>query len=407
MSSGMLVLAPGALTHLAVAPSAGSVLSGIAATSLIARVAVAGPEALANGLRDARHLRLHPAGPAEASWEATARAAIQANSEVRVLQAALRRAGDPAGLLLPPPVRLDGRSLGDVLADAEKVTGELDAARAYLAEHRRRTARRIAGSGRRRPPSHPPALAAGRPVDPGVPVEVDQLLATVPEDAEPDELADVYAAAAAARTAPAFWLPQLAMVVEQLRTNGARTRRRATEAAGYVEGIVAIDVDPADPHVQAVVAALDEVVARQRDLSESLRDEARLMIANGERTAAGRLLADRLRDRLRADGFQLRTVGDPGEYEVIELTSPGRPEQAAYVRVGRGEISYRTVVRRADQHRTDAEWCEAVEGSIARYGRQLSDSGIGVHAVERSRTTGDDVPACVTADLRPGPGDPW
>jgi hypothetical protein len=412
MTSGTLVLAPGAMTHVAVAPGAGSGLSGLAATVLIARAAVVGVEALASGLHDARHRRHRAVTDAEACWDAAGRAAVHANSEVRVLLDALRRvdvAGNPAGHPSPQPVPLAGRSLGEVLADAEKMLEQVTAVRTYIAEHRHGTARRMtdstrdraaAGAGLSTRPTEPrpePAAAARRPQEPhpDVGAEVDRLLATVPGDVGPTELAGVYAAAVGARETAGSRLPELRMAVEQLRTNAARTRRHATEAAAYLEGIAAIDVDPAEPRVRRVVAGLDEVVAGLRDLSESLRDDARLLIANGEHAAANRLLADRLRKRLRADGFDVRTVDRSGQHEVIELTRPERPAHTGRVRVGRGEISYRTTGS-TDHGDTDAEWGEAVAGSIGRYGRELADSGIGVQAVASGSA------AEVDDDVRPG-----
>jgi hypothetical protein len=382
MSTGTLVLAPGALTHLAVAPSTGSVLTPVAAAVLTARAAVAGVEALAGGLEDA-HRRAGMA--AEARWEAAGRAAVHANSAALVLSAALRRAGAASNPACPPtPVALQlaGRSLTDVLAHAERVAAELTAARRYLAQYRRRA-------------------AGGAVRDPG---EIDDLLGTAPADAEPEELADLYAAAAASRAAPELWRPQLALAVEQLRTNAARARRHATEAAAYLDGIAALDVDPADPQVRRVRAGLNEVVAGERDLSESLRDDTRLMIAAGERNAANRLLADRLGERFRADGFVVRILPKAGPYEVIEVTRPGRPLHRSQVTVGRGRISSRTVARRTlvgAGARVDAEWSAAVAGSIAGYGRELSDSGIGVHVVRSEPATGAAASALVAADHGP------
>jgi hypothetical protein len=250
-----------------------------------------------------------------------------------------------------------------VLADIERVGGELETARAHVAARSRQAARRIAESVR---------------VEPGT-AEIEDLLARVDEDAGPSELADVYAAAEEARRAPAFWLPQLASAVEQLRTNAARARRHAAEAAQYLEGIAAIGVDPTDPHVSSVVAGLNDVVARQRDLSESLRDDARLLIADGERAAANRLLAARLRERFRADGFDVRSAGD-GRYDTLSLSRPGQPGLCAQVTVGRGEIRHRTIADGGVDH---ADWCAALDRSIATYCEQLADSGIGVHVVDR------------------------
>jgi hypothetical protein len=400
------VLAPGAVTHVAVAPVAGAVVHGVvtvaaiaglavvgvAAAVLIARAAVAGTEALAGGLvrlrdamQDAEQRRIQAecvAIEAEACWEAAARAAVRANSELRVVRAALRRAGasgDPSCPPLPSPVPVAGRSLAGVLAETERVTRDLQVARAFLAEHRRRTARRIAESARtgtaeRTDPApkstrdiadrpRPEAPRLPEP-DPGVVAEIDQLLADVPEDAEPRELTQLHAAAAEARRAPAFWLPQLASAVEQLRVNTARARRHAAEAAEYLEGIAAIDIDPTDPHVSSVLAGLNDVVAGQRDMSESLRDDARLLIADGELAAANRLLADRLRECFRADGFDVRSTSAAGNYEVLEVTRAGLPLHSARVSVGRGEISHRTSVGGApespDQPRTHRGWCDGV-----------------------------------------------
>jgi len=404
MSSGTLMLAPGVMTHVAVAAGTGSGPSVVAATVLIARAAVAGIDALARGPYEARH---RSDADAEASWDAAGRAVVHANSEVRVLRDALRRVDVAAGLPAPRPVPLAGRSLDEVLADVGTVLEQVTAVRAYLAEHHRRTARRIAGFGGSRVAgtagqgtcrSGPGAAARPPEPHPRVSAEVERLLATAPGDVEPAELAAVYAAAG---EKPARGLPELRMAVEQLRANADRTRRHASEAAAYLEGIAAIDVDPAGPRVR-LVAALDEAVAGRRDLSESLRDDARLLIANGERTAANRLLADRLRERLRTDGFDVRTVDRSAEHELIELTRPERPEHTGRVRVGRGEISYRTAGS-ADHRGTDEQWGEAVAGSIARYGRELGDSGVGVLAIG-SAVEVDDVRPDVLVPSQPDLG---
>lgn len=374
MSSGTVVLAPGAVIHVAVAPVTGTAVDDVAATVLISRAAVAGASA--------------PAGPArlpgadvvieaEACWEAAARAAVRANSDLRVVRAAVRRTdtvGDSGCPPVPSPVPIGGRSLDEVLADTERVDARLGTVRVFLAERSRQAAARIAESVRLRPGSTGRASPAA--------AEIEHLLTMVDADAGAGELADVYAAAEEARRAPAFWLPQLTAAVEQLRTNTARARRHAAEAAQYLEGIAAIDVDPTGPYVSSVVAGLNDVVARERDLSESLRDDARLLIADGERAAANRLLADRLRARFRADGFDVRNVGDAGSREVFELTRPGRPGHCARVSVGRGEIRHRTVVDRGVDHRADVEWCTTVDRSIAAYCDQLTESGIGVHVVD-------------------------
>jgi len=352
----------------------------------------------------------------EACWEAAARAAVRANTEVRVVRAALRRAGvagDPDCPPMPSPVPVQGRSLLAVLADAERAAQQLDDVRSFLAAHRRREASRIARSVRARTaapaPARPaPASPAATPStatseraptpagpghqipepSPAVVAEIDRLLALVDDDAGPAELANAYAAAEEARRAPAFWLPQLARVVEELCANTARARRYADEAAAYLEGIAAIGVDPTDPLVSSVVAGLNEVVVRERDLSESLREDARLLIANGERAAAEQLFAERLRESLRADGFDVHSSGESGRYEVLELTRQDRPRHSARVSIGRGEIRHRTTVGRApvsaDHRRLDAEWCAAVDHSISKYGQQLDGSGISMRIVDSS-----------------------
>lgn len=379
MSSGTVVLAAGAMTHVVVAPTAGSSLTRPAATVLVARAA-AEPDAV--------HRANRTGADAEDRWGAAARAAVRANGEARILRVALRRAevaGDPAAPPAPRPVQFVGRSLDEVTADAERTVAECTAVRSYLAEHRRRTAAVIAESVRSRaanrsqPSSRPPGA------DPGVSAAVDRLLATVPEDAEPGELAGVHAAALAARVEPSVWLPELETAVERLRTNVARSRRQASEAAGYLESIAAIDVDQADPRIRHLVMGLGEVVAGERDLTESLRDNARLITAAGESTAANRLLADRLRDHLRADGFDVGPVSRSGRHETMEVTHPALTACAGRVRIGRGEISYRVAVcvtPDRDHHRWDAEWRAAVAGSITRYGWRLADSGIGVHMID-------------------------
>lgn len=377
MDTGTVVLAAGALTHLAVAPQPGAALTDAAAAVLVARAAVTSAPDVGDS------------ADAEACWASAARAAVRVNSSLRVLRAELSRAGltgDPGCPPTPPPVRLAGQSLADVAAGTERLAVAVAAAREYLTEHRRRTARVIADSARSRAADGTRPAAA----DPDVHADIDRLLAGVPEDAEPNELAGVHAAAEAARTESAVWHPELRTAVEQLRSNAERGRRRAIEAAGYLEGLAAIDAanleglaaidaGPADERAHRLLRDLDEVVAGRRDLSESLRDDARLLIAHGEIDAAVRLLAHRLQDHLRADGVDVRVLGRSGDRSLIESTGWAR---SCRVAVGRGEISYRigAAAGGAAPGGADADWCDAVAGSIARFGRQLAGGG-GPHVI--------------------------
>ena len=435
MSSGVLLLAPGAVAFAAVAPAVGAVAVTVAAVAgvaivatgaavLVTRAASASAEALAGALvrldeslRDAELRQVAAecaAVEAEARWQDAAEAAVQVNAQLRVLRAAARRAGlgPESDSGLPPPVSLAGRTLTEVLADCHQATAKVDAAKRCLQAKRLLSAEQLldasvpadrADAARTHldwverawypAPEARSAVPAAGPAVGGQNVQaaIQQWLERLDPDAEPKDLEQVLKAADQASRTPELWLIQLGNTVKRINARLDNARRQSQEAAAYLEGLAAGGADPdGDPTLGPVVQRLKLVLAGETDLTESLRSDARWLVTERERAAAARHLTERLRALLEQEGFDVRaefgSVAEP--YDLLRVTRPGRHDHSGEVLVSGSRISHAAVTYRRpqdeDQRRADAEWCAALTGVMDRLRSDLAEAGVEASVSEAS-----------------------
>src|SRR5262249_48722201 len=308
---------------------------------------------------------------AEGCWCAGAAAGVDINARRRLVRAAARRAGDPRPDL-PPPVSITGRTLAEILTECRQTAERIEAMKVRLEEKWRRRAVHLldASAGTSPgiprptwlrgaqpdtaapdaggpatpaplPAGHVPAVAAATPGSQDVAAEIESWLAKLDREAEPDDLRQALDAAERASQSPNLWLVQLGRTVQRINAKLDKRRRQAPGAAAHPGGLAGGGPGPGHPRGGRGVQR-PQRVAGETDLTESLRDEAHLLIAEWERVARTRDLTAKIRALLEEGGFDVQAdfdlAGHP--YDPLKVAWPGRPDHSAYIRVDGDEISH-------------------------------------------------------------------
>ena len=407
MSSGAIVIAPGAVVGAATAAVAVVAVVAVAAAAaaavvLVVQAANAAAEAGLRAVGDyGEKLELVAAGQATAEiraqvWQAVAADVHEVNSRIRMLSERAERKG--VAVAVPEKFTMAGHSVAEAARWAAQAAQALRLAQQSMqavvaAEEGKLTAQRLPQSITARPETAAAlarlqqtlrdrhALALVPPVPPRpVAADVDRILRALDPDANERERVEVLAAAAYA-TAPGdarevdAYVRSLTSKVASANATVARRRLAAQWLTALEEPVVA-GVEPPEPF-RGTAGRLRAVLAGDQDLTSQLRAEAAEAVAWAGDIARQNFVCEMMRGILADEGYTVEGGFDAQHSAELSLTrADWRGEHSAEIWVDRRGTVHGHLLR---EHRAEGDEaamreharCADFNATVLRVGREL------------------------------------